>query len=330
VRFLASDLPLDADVPRTQPFPASQPAVEVLDGGLLTTVQDGGRRGHRRLGVPWCGFLDPDAAGAANRAVGNPPDTALLECTATGPTLRFLATSRFAVAGADLGAVLERADLGAWPVPHGRAVVARAGNVLSLRERKVGLRAYVAFAGGVSVPEVLGSRATDLAAGFGGFDGRRLRAADHLSLGRSIFSSEGPMADVPVTPPAGPVVVRVVLGPQEDLFADDARAGLAGGTYEIGPLSDRTACRLTGPALTHLGRGEILTDGMVPGCIQVPPDGQPIVMLADGPTTGGYPKIATVITADLPRLGQLGPGDSLRFAVVRVDEVEPARDGRPF
>jgi hypothetical protein len=174
VRFLASDLPVDADYPRTQPFPASMPVIEVVDGGLLTTVQDGGRRGHRRLGVPWCGFLDPLAAQTANRAVGNPEGAALLECTASGPTLHFHATTRFAVTGADLGAVLERADLGPWPVPNGRAVVARPGNVLSMRDRRSGLRAYVAFAGGITVPEVLGSRSTDLVAGFGGYDGRAL------------------------------------------------------------------------------------------------------------------------------------------------------------
>ena len=326
VRFLASDLPVDADMPRTQPFPASVPTIEVIDGGLLTTVQDGGRRGHRRLGVPWCGALDPDAARAANRALGNQEGTALLECTATGPTLRFLATTRFAAAGADLGAVLERADLGPWPVPNGRAVVARTGNVLSMRDRRAGLRAYVAFAGGVTVPDVLGSRATDLVAGFGGYDGRALKAGDHLSLGRATAAPEVP--DVALAaPPSHPVVVRVVAGPQEDMFTDEARAHLESGTYEVGLLSDRIGCRLIGPALAHRAAGEILSDGMVPGCIQVPPSGQPIVMLGDGPTTGGYPKIATVVSADLGRLGQLVAGDRIRFRVVTIEDAQrtPAR-----
>lgn len=326
VRFLASDLPVDADYPRTQPFPASVPTLEVVDGGLLTTVQDGGRRGHRRLGVPWCGFLDPDAAHAANRAVGNPEKAALLEGTATGPTLRFGATTRFAIAGADLGAVLERADLGPWPVPNGRAVVARTGNVLSMRDRRTGLRAYVAFAGGVAVPDVLGSRATDLVAGFGGYDGRALQARDHLSLGRAPAGPE--VADVALTPPApGPVVLRAVAGPQDDMFTDEARARLESETYEVSPLSDRIGCRLAGPVLAHRAAGEILTDGMVPGCIQVPPNGQPIVVLGDGPTTGGYPKIATVVSADLGRLGQLVAGDAVRFRLVTIEEAQrtPAR-----
>jgi len=320
VRFLASDLPVDADYPRTQPFPASMPVIEVADGGLLTTVQDGGRRGHRRLGVPWCGFLDPQAARAANRAVGNAENAALLECTASGPTLHFHATTRFAVTGADLGAVLERADLGPWPVPSGRAVVARPGNVLSMRDRRSGLRAYIAFAGGVTVPEVLGSRSTDLVAGFGGYDGRALKANDHLSLGRAPAAEA---ADVVIAPPApGPVVLRAVAGPQDDMFTDEARVRLEAATYAVSALSDRIGCRLEGPVLAHRAAGEILTDGMVPGCVQVPPNGQPIVMLGDGPTTGGYPKIATVVSADLGRLGQLVAGDQVRFRLVTVEDAQ--------
>lgn len=331
VRFAPSEARPDGEVvrdsearPRPQPSAATPPAIEVVEGGLLTTVQDEGRRGHRRLGVPWCGALDGDAARAANRALGNPLGAATLECTASGPALRFLATTRFAVAGADMGAVLERADLGAWPVPSGCAVVARAGNVLALRERKAGLRAYLAFAGGIDVPDVLGSRATDLVAGFGGLEGRALRAGDVLGLGRpSSPPAEVSDADT-LSPPAAPLVVRVIAGPQDDMFTEDARSRLEDGSYEVGPLSDRTGCRLAGPPLAHAGPGEILTDGMVPGCIQVPPDGQPIVMMGDGPTTGGYPKIATVVRADLGRLGQLAPGDRLRFRVVTVEEAQRA------
>ncbi len=319
VRFAPGELEADAAPPRTLEYP-SLPAIEVLEGGLLTTVQDDGRRGHRRLGVPWCGALDPGAAHAANRALGNRDGAALLECTASGPVLRFLSTMRFALAGADLGALLERADLGAWPVPAERAVVARAGNVLSMRDRRAGLRAYVAFAGGLAVPEVLGSRATDLLAGFGGLEGRPLRPGDLLAVGRPAPVSPEPAAPRPSSSPRGtPLVVRVVAGPQDDMFTEEALARLETGTFEVGPLSDRTGCRLSGPPLAHRDKGEILTDGMVPGCIQVPPDGQPIVMMGDGPTTGGYPKIATVVAADLPGLAQLSPGDRLRFRVVMVE-----------
>jgi allophanate hydrolase len=201
-----------------------------------------------------------------------------------------------------------------------RAVVARAGNVLSMRDRRHGLRAYVAFAGGLEVPEVLGSRATDLLAGFGGLDGRALRTGDLLAVGRASPESREWGEPSPASSPREtPLVVRVVAGPQDDMFTEEARARLEAGTFEVGPLSDRAGCRLSGPPLTHRDQGEILTDGMVPGCIQVPPDGQPIVMMGDGPTTGGYPKIATVVSADLPGLAQLAPGDRLRFRVVMVE-----------
>lgn len=265
--------------------------------------------------------MDPEAAREANRAVGNVDGAATLECTAAGPALRFLGTTRFAVKGADLGAVLERADLGRWPVPVGPAVVARAGNVLSLAERRSGLRAYIAFAGGIDVPLVLGSRATDLAAGFGGLDGRALRAGDVLSIARSPAPA-AEFAAGPLDSTAEPLVLRAVAGPQHDMFTEEARTRLESEQYQVGPLSDRTGCRLVGPSLLHLGPGEILTDGMVPGCIQVPPDGQPIVMLADSPTTGGYPKIATVVAADLGGLAQLAPGDRLRFRIVTVEEAQ--------
>jgi KipI family sensor histidine kinase inhibitor len=324
VRFVVSEEKWEPAPPRTARFPRHAPAVEVLDGGLLTTVQDEGRRGRRRLGVPWCGALDAGAARDANRALGNAPGAAVLECTASGPTLRFLAATRFAVTGADLGAVLERADLGAWPVPLGRVVVARPGNVLSLRERRTGLRACIALAGGVDVPSVLGSRATDLVAGFGGVDGRALRAGDVLAAEGRAPGPEAPVEPA-AAPAAGPLVLRVVLGPQDDMFTGAARARLEAEPYEVGPLSDRTGCRLRGAPLAHQGPAEILTDGMVPGCVQVPPDGQPIVMLADGPTTGGYPKIATVVTSDLDALAQLAPGDQVRFRIVTVEEAQRTR-----
>jgi KipI family sensor histidine kinase inhibitor len=323
VRFAAAETTFEAAPPGKTRLPCAAPSIEVLDGGLLTTIQDAGRHGHRRLGVPTCGALDRGAAAAANRALGNAASCAVLECTAVGPTLRFLATTRFALAGADLGAVLERADLGSWAVPIGRAIVARAGNVLSMRERRHGLRAYVAIAGGFDVPPVLGSCATDLVATFGGLEGRALRAGDVLAA--SGARAEGAQTVDPAsTTPNKPVLLRVVAGPQDDMFTPDALPQLESQIYEVGPLSDRTGCRLQGPPLAHRDKGEILTDGMVPGCIQVPPDGQPIVMLADGPTTGGYPKIATVVGADLDLLAQLGPGDDVRFRVITVDDAQGA------
>jgi biotin-dependent carboxylase-like uncharacterized protein len=217
---------------------------------------------------------------------------------------------RFAVAGGDFKPVLERADLGSWPVPAAQAVLARPGNVLTFRGRRAGFRTVIALRGGVDVPVVLGSRSTDLVSRFGGLGGRALRAGDRLAVG----IGAGPEQSIDVPPPADRVDVRVVLGPQEDAFAPDSLERLQGAEYTLGSLSDRIGARLEGPRLTHRGPPEIVTDGIVPGCIQVPPDGGPIVMLADCPTTGGYPKIATVVAADLPLLAQLVPGEGrIRF-----------------
>jgi biotin-dependent carboxylase-like uncharacterized protein len=293
----------------------------VLEGGLLTTVQDAGRTGYRRVGVSVAGPVDALAHAAANRALGNPAEVAALECTVVGPRLAFLAPVRFAVAGADLGAVLERADLGSWPVPLGAGVLARPGNVLRFAGPRAGGRAYVALQGGIEVPVVLGSRATDLASAFGGLAGRALAASDRLAVcaagGRGASPRESRLEV-----PRRSATVKVVLGPQADHFDARGLASFLGGCWRVSATSDRVGCRLEGAPLRHAGPAEIVSDGMVPGSIQVPPDGRPIVMMADGPTTGGYPKIATVVSADLRLLGQLVPGQGdVRFEAVRVEDL---------
>jgi KipI family sensor histidine kinase inhibitor len=321
VRFVPIDEPGPA---QRETFPSAgtpSPGLELLEPGLLTTVQARGRAGYRRFGVPVAGPLDPEAHAEANRIVGNPEDAATLEGTIAGPTLRLLASITFAVTGGDLGAVLHRADLGEWPVPLGATVRARAGNVLAFTRRRAGARAYVALAGGIDVPIVLGSRATDVGAGFGGFMGRPLRAGDSLSLGQRAQGPPG--AGAAWSAPAARVTVRVVLGPQDDHFAEAVRKRFLQEPWRVASTSDRAGFRLEGPALAHRGPSEIVSDGLVPGAIQVPPDGAPIVVMADGPTTGGYPKIATVVSADLPLLAQLVPGEGeVRFRVVSVLEAQ--------
>jgi KipI family sensor histidine kinase inhibitor len=301
------------------PSPRGRPAVEVLDPGLLTTVQDAGRRGHRRIGVSGAGAMDARALAAANRAAGNPEGAAALECTVAGPALLFHAATRFAIAGADLGAELERADLGAWPVPPGAGVLARPGNVLRFTGRRSGCRAYVALHGGVDVPPVLGSRSTDLQSAFGGLGGRPLRAGDSLALGPG---GGGEPREARLDGSLASTRLRVVLGPQADHFDEETIARFLASAWRVGATSDRVGCRLEGEPLPHRGPSEILSDGMVPGSIQVPPDGRPIVMATDGPTTGGYPKIATVLGADLPALAQLVPGEAeVRFEAVGVEDL---------
>jgi KipI family sensor histidine kinase inhibitor len=330
VRFDPVDSLPELRESETKPKPKSKPPgggahVEVLDGGLFTTVQDQGRPFYQRYGVPVAGAVDGPALRAANLLVGNPPGAAGLECTVHGPALRALRPLVAAVTGADLGAVVERSDLGRWRAPLQTSFFLRPGNVLRFEGRRSGARAYVAFAGGVDVPLVLGSRSTYGTGGLGGIEGRRLEAGDRFAI--------GPCESIP---PAGrrwpeekrdenaAASIRVVLGPQADRFKADALATFTSSIYRVAPSSDRMGYRLEGPTLEHLGPKEIVSDGMMLGGIQVPPNGLPIVMLADRATMGGYPKVATVITADLPRLAQLIPGDCLQFQSVSLEEARAA------
>ena len=292
--------------------------LEVLDPGLLTTVQDAGRKGWARYGVPPSGPLDEVAFTAANVLVGNPPDAAALEITLTGPTLRVRRECLIAVCGATF-------DLwvGTLPVPTWHAVYVRAGQIVTFGTRRSGARAYFAISGGIALPPFLGSQATYLPGGFGGLDGRALRAGDRLPLGDATAGNVVPRAGrvwpVDRRPPYTPQpTLRVVLGPQDDYFTAEGLATFLNSAYQLTPEADRMGVRLQGPPIAHRGSTGIVSDGVVTGSVQVPPDGQPIVMLADHQTTGGYPKIATVVRADLPLLAQCLPGDQIRFVTVTL------------
>ena len=319
VRFTPVDALEDAPARPVPEGLVGRAVLEIVDGGLLTTVQDLGRFGLRRLGVPTAGAMDAAALLAANAAVGNPADAAGLECTLAGPLILFLAPARFALAGADLGAVLDRSDLGPWNVPLERPVLARPGSVLRFRGRRSGCRAFVAFAGGLDVPVVLGSRSTDLVSRFGGLGGRPLRAGDRLALGAPAgggHPSSGRARDSHPTT----VEARVVLGPQTGAFEPAAVERLLAEAWGVTSASDRVGLRLAGPSLRPRTQGAGVSEGLLFGSIEVPPDGQPIVMMADAPTTGGYPRIATVVTTDLPLLAQLVPGEGhVRFEAVDTE-----------
>ena len=327
VRFVSvpelPDLPDKPYKAATNNEELGEPTIEVLEGGLLTTVQDLGRVGYQRYGVPVAGAADAASLRAANFLVGNEPGAAALECTAMGPSLRFLRTTMVAICGASLGPVLERGDLGPWEVPPNQSFLARAGNVLRFIGRLAGYRAYLSAAGGLGVPKVLGSRATYLTSALGGFHGRALQRGDILNVylsggqpkaGRRWQSSQA----------SGETLVRVVFGMQEDYFSKKAKEMLTSSEYTVAASSDRMGCRLDGPSLRHKKAQEIVTDGMVQGAIQVPADGKPIVMLADRATAGGYPKIGTVIGADITRFAQLMPGERLRFEAVDLAEATEA------
>ncbi|MGC9395330.1 MAG: biotin-dependent carboxyltransferase family protein [Anaerolineae bacterium] len=295
--------------------------LEVLEPGLLTTVQDAGRRGWARYGVPPSGPLDTAAFTAANALVGNPPDAAALEITFAGPTLRVSRECLIAVCGATFDVWV-----GVLPVPLWHAVYVRARRIITFGARRSGARAYLAISGGIALPPFLGSQATYLPGGFGGMGGRALRAGDRLPLGpatmRNPAQHAGRIWPEDRRPPYTPrPVLRVVLGPQDDYFTAEGVATFLNGVYRLTPEADRMGARLQGPPIAHRGPTGIVSDGVVTGSVQVPPDGQPIVMLADHQTTGGYPKIATVLRADLPLLAQCLPGDSVASCVVRFAET---------
>ena len=289
---------------------------------MLTTVQDLGRYGYERYGVPVSGAMDQFALRAANLLVGNPPHAAALEITLAGPTLRATDKCLIAVTGADLS--LRVND---WEMPPWMAIFVRQGWTITFGDRKSGCRAYLAVAGGIDVMPIMGSRSTYLSGGFGGVEGRALRQGDVIPVGvvpfhlperagRSFPSNLVPdYSDAPE--------IHVVLGPQDDYFTDEGMATFLSGEYQVGPTSDRMGYRLQGPEIAHKGRADIISDGIPLGAVQVPANRQPIVMMADRQTTGGYPKIATVISADIPLLAQCLPGQStVRFEAIGVEEAQ--------
>jgi len=285
--------------------------LEILDPGPLTSIQTAsGRSGWQHFGVPAGGAADPLSARLASRLVGGPDDAPLLEATLAGPTLRLEAATFVAITGASWTATLD-----GLPLPPDQARPARVGSILAIGTGP-GARAYIAIAG-LTVPAVLGSAATDLRTGFGGHEGRALRAGDRLTLDPAIAR---PMRWTGARGPAGPI--RLVVGPHAARFAPES---LTAHPRRVSDAADRTGVRLAGPRIeSRGGPAEVPSLGVPIGAVQVPPDGQPIVMLADGPVTGGYPVPACVIRADTGRVAQLRPGDEVSFTTVGVEEAVEA------
>jgi biotin-dependent carboxylase-like uncharacterized protein len=297
--------------------------LRVVQPGLATTVQDLGRHGFQRLGIPVSGALDGTALALANFAVGNPAGTAALECLYQGPTL-LVETDAVRVAVAGAGAALDAIVAGeSQRIPAGQALTLPRGSRIRVLVGSPAINAMLGIASGIAVPLVMGSRSTYTRAMLGGFEGRSLRAGDLLPIreGSSPSGDDQRVADVVLPLPS---IIRVVLGPQDDYFSAESIAALLATPYQITTASDRMGYRLSGAKLSGAKGFNIVSDSVAPGAIQVPGDGQPIILLADRQTTGGYPKIATVISADLPSLGRVGPGASLRFVAVTVTEAEAA------
>ena len=307
--------------------------IQVIKGGLMTTVQDAGRRGYQRFGMGVSGAVDVHAYVYANILVGNERNEAVLEATMVGPSLRFNSDAVIAVTGADLSPSLD-----GKPCPMYEAVSVKAGSVLSFGMMKSGCRAYIAFAGGLEIPLVMGSRSTYIKAGLGGYEGRRLKDGDEIAFRKpgtqpvnlekrkipAELRKEEPQvsADDPITPGAKEYTVRVLMGPQDDRFTEAGLETFLNQPYKVTDQFDRMGCRLSGSKIEHVTDGNIITDGIAFGAVQVPDGGEPIIMLSDRQTTGGYAKIANVINVDMPLIAQAKTGDTIRFVKTDIDTAQ--------
>jgi allophanate hydrolase len=292
--------------------------LKVLSPGLQTTVQDLGRIGYQDIGVPVSGALDGLTLRLANALVGNPPGMAALEILVSGPTLEIAADAvRVALVGPGASLLIGGAVMAA-----GQSITLSRGAILQIVVGRQSACCYLAVEGGVVVPLVLGSASTYVRAGIGGLDGRLLRRDDIVPLAverapqRTEVRLRRPLDAARDQP------IRVVLGPQQEYFTEEAVTMLLSAEFRVSKSTDRMGMRLDGPLLRHRDGWDIVSDAIATGAIQVPGSGQPIVLLADHQTTGGYPKIATVISADVPVVGRRRPGDALGFAVVSIEEAE--------
>ncbi|WP_216690363.1 5-oxoprolinase subunit C family protein [Hymenobacter siberiensis] len=309
-------------------------SLHILRPGLLTTVQDLGRFGYQQHGIIVSGAMDAVALRVANLLVGNEDNTAGLESTLLGPKIRFETNHLIALTGAHFSPTLN-----GQPVGRDRAIWVAAGAELAFGPAVAGCRAYLAVAGGVAVQLVLGSRSTYLRAGFGGLDGRALRAGDELPIGESsatgaairasLFNSQEQWNQARFTPgpdlcpmPRPEPVIRAVPGPEYAQFSAASQRAFWREPFTITPEADRMGYRLQGPKLERPAATELLSSAVTLGTVQVPAGGQPIVLLADHQTTGGYPRLAQVISADFSALAQARPGQQLRFEKLTLDEAQ--------
>jgi len=287
--------------------------VLVQDAGPLTTIQDLGRPGQLRVGIPASGPMDREAFLLANRLVGNPDSAAGLECTLIGPRLEFTDERLVAITGADMAPTVNSSAVPAW-----QGLRVHAGDVLRLGPARNGVRAYLAVSGGLETPLVLGSRATYVRGRLGGLEGRALRKGDRLPLGPMGAARPRRLNPDRVPVYGGEPELAVVLGPQDDRFTPRGIAALLEGPYEMLPQNDRMGARLKGPFIEHTRGHDIISDGVALGAIQVIGEGQPIVLLADRQSTGGYTKIGTICSFHIGRIAQVKPGGRLHFRRVTV------------
>lgn len=293
---------------------------QVLSAGPLSTVQDLGRFGVMRDGFTQSGAMDQRSAKLANLLVDNDADCAVIEMTLMGITAKFSGDYIIAVSGGDFGS-----SINDEPITPNKAYRVKNGDVLKMGYAKSGVRAYLAVSGGIDVPLVMNSRSTNLKSAIGGYYGRKLKNGDVVDVFYKDISHLN--IDFAHTAPGSyncDITVRAVLGPQDFMFTDDDKNIFFSTPYKVTPQADRMGIRLEGKALNSKKGVDIISDGIVFGSVQIPKNGMPIVLMADHQTTGGYAKIATVISADLPLLAQAKPNDTIRFKQVSVREAEKA------
>lgn len=293
-------------------------SVIINSAGLLTTVQDAGRYGYQRYGMPVSGAMDVFSYELANLLLGNDPGAACLEATVSGPEIVFTDETTVAVTGADMGP-----HVNGMSIALNTTVIVKKGDKLGFTGLKSGCRSYIAFGGGIVVPPVMGSRSTYLRAGIGGLEGRALRKGDELPLGEA--KEKIKIRSIPgnLIPEYGhSQVIRVIPGPEVQCFEAEGLRSFLTTEYQVTAQSDRMGYRLSGEMIIHKeGKAGIISAGISAGTVQVPGNGQPIVLMADRQTSGGYARIANVITADLTLLAQMMPGDTLRFREVTLDQA---------
>lgn len=288
-------------------------------GGMLTTVQDEGRFGYQQFGVSPAGPMDYKSFYLANILVGNKKEEGALEITFLGPQILFEEANIIAITGGDLTPRINGQDIAMY-----EAVLVEQGDVLSFGGMRNGCRGYIAFAGGLQIDLVMGSKSTLVRNNMGGVKGRAIQKGDRMGFTKAIGSlphMEYRKINQAIFP-TGEIVLRVVRGPQDDCFSKESFKKFFWYEATISNEFDRMGCRLECEPITHLGDGNIITDGIAFGSIQVPPNGKPIIMLADRQSTGGYTKIATVITVDLPKLAQTMPGYHIRFVEVSIKTAQ--------
>jgi biotin-dependent carboxylase-like uncharacterized protein len=287
----------------------------VLTPGAYTTVQDKGRYGYQQMGIPVSGALDSFAFRVANMLVGNPVSCAVLEITVMGPRFEILSETDIAITGAEMGMTLNDQPVQGW-----KSIRVKPGDILGINQVKSGCRAYLAVSGGIKVPDVMGSRSTYVGGKIGGYSGRSLKPGDIIKRGKGLLLDKEQKLSPAVTPQySSNIVIRAVPGPQDDFFNEGLKT-LFESEYMVSAKADRMGYRLQGPVIKHKEEmpKSIISEPSVPGGVQVPADGQPIILLVEQ-TVGGYTKIATVISTDLSRVAQATPGDTIRFEKVTLE-----------